>query len=198
MEIDNYLIIDTDALVDIVDAIGGVEFDVPIDMKYDDSSQDLHIDLKAGYQKLSGEQAEWLVRFRHNNDGTTYPAEYGDNDIGRMRTQREFITALLKQTMQPQNILKITKIAEIAFDNITTNMTFETLKDYIPYAVNFSTENLQTGTLPGTPELSNGVWIYSANKKKTKAIVEELFADEEIEEITANTIDTSKNTIVKN
>lgn len=191
LEIDNYLIVDTDALIQLVDAIGGVEFNVPIDMKYDDVTQDLHIDLKAGYQKLNGEQAEWLVRFRHNNDGSSYPVEYGDNDIGRMRTQREFITATLKQTLKPENIVHLMKIAEIAYNNITTNMTFETVKDYIPYAVNFSTDNLQTGTLPGTPELCNGVWIYTANKKQTAKIVEELFADEEIEEV----VDENSNTI---
>ena len=180
VEINNYIIIDTDALVQVVDAIGGVEFDVPIDMKYDDTTQDLHIDLKAGYQKLNGQQAEWLVRFRHNNDGTSYPFEYGDNDIGRMRTQREFISATLKQTLKPSNIFNITKIAQIAFDNIKTNMEFETVKDYIPYAVNFNTENLKTGTLPGTPEKCNGVWIYTVNKKQTEELVQELFIDEEV------------------
>lgn len=193
LEINNYIIVDTDALIQIVDAIGGVEFDVPIDMKYDDVTQDLHIDLKAGYQRLNGQQAEWLVRFRHNNDGTSYPSEYGDNDIGRMRTQREFIQATLQQTLKPENILNLNKIAQIAFNNITTNMTFETIKDYIPYAVNFSTENLQTGTLPGVSELRNGVWIYTINTKETAQMVEELFADEEIEEETNDntTTDTS-------
>ena len=185
VEISHYIIIDTDALVQVVDAIGGVEFDVPIDMKYDDTTQDLHIDLKAGYQKLNGKQAEWLVRFRHNNDGTSYPLEYGDQDIGRMRTQREFITATLKQTLKPSNIFNITKIAQIAFDNIKTNMKFDTIKDYIPYAVNFSTENLKTGTLPGTPEKCNGVWIYTVNKRQTAQLVEELFIDKE--EIDQNT-----------
>jgi LCP family protein required for cell wall assembly len=189
LEISNYFIIDTDALVQLVDAIGGVTFNVPIDMKYDDPTQDLHIDLKAGVQKLTGEQAEWLVRFRHNNDGTTYPSEYGDNDIGRMRTQREFLTEVMKQTLQPENIIKISKIAEIAFNNITTNMTYDKVKDYIPYAVSFNTENLQTGTLPGVAEKCNNVWIYTVNKKQTQNLVEELFMEED------NTTDeTSSNT----
>ena len=122
LEIDNYIVVDTQALRQVVDAIGGVDFDVPIDMKYDDTSQDLHIDLKAGYQKLNGQQAEWLVRFRHSNNGETYSTEYGDNDLGRMRTQREFITATLKQTLKPSNILKISQIAQIAFNNIQTNV----------------------------------------------------------------------------
>lgn len=197
LEIDNYLIVDTAALRQLVDAIGGVEFEVPIDMKYDDSTQNLHIDLKAGYQKLNGEQAEWLVRFRHNNDGTTYSMEYGDNDIGRMRTQREFIMATMKQTLKPENILHLTQIAGIMFDNITTNMTFDTIKDYIPYAVSFNTENLQTGTLPGTPELCNKIWIYTVNKKQTKALVEELFADEE-ENVQAGDTNTINNTVGEN
>ncbi len=188
IDINNYLIVDTDALVQIVDAIGGVQFNVPIDMKYDDETQDLHIDLKAGEQKLNGQQAEWLVRFRHNNDGTSYPFEYGDQDIGRMRTQREFIEATLKQTLRPENLLHITKIAQIAYSNIQTNMNFDTIKDYIPYAVSFSTNNLQTGTLPGTPEKCNGVWIYTVDKKATKQIVEELFADEEEKSEEGNTI----------
>lgn len=178
IDIANYIIVDTDALVELVDTIGGVEFDVPIDMKYDDVTQDLHIDLKAGYQKLNGEQAEWLVRFRHNNDGTSYPLSYGDNDIGRMRTQREFIKATLEQTLKPENIFNINKIAQIAFKNITTNVNFDTIKDYIPYAVNFKIDNLKTGTLPGVPELANGVWIYTVNKKQTEEMIQDLFADE--------------------
>lgn len=197
IEINNYLIVDTDALIQLVDAIGGVNFNVPIDMKYDDPTQDLHIDLKAGEQKLNGQQAEWLVRFRHNNDGTSYSFEYGDNDIGRMRTQREFIQETLKQTLKPENLLHLTKIAQIGYDSIKTNMTFDTIKDYIPYAVNFSTENLQTGTLPGTPELCNGVWIYTVDKKATKQIVEELFAEEEVEEEGNTITNTTTNTTTK-
>ena len=178
IDIDNYIIVDTDALVELVDTIGGVEFDVPIDMKYDDVTQDLHIDLKAGYQKLNGQQAEWLVRFRHNNNGTSYPLSYGDNDLGRMRTQREFIKETMKQTLKPENIFNINKIAQIAFNNIQTNVQFDTIKDYIPYAVNFNVENLKTGTLPGVSELVNGVWIYTINTKQAEQVIEELFADE--------------------
>ena len=89
LNIENYVIVKNEGLIQFVDAIGGVEFDVPIDMEYDDAKQNLHIYLSKGRQRLNGEQAEGLLRFRHNNDGTSYPTEYGDNDIGRMRTQRE-------------------------------------------------------------------------------------------------------------
>ncbi len=179
LEIDNYLVIDTRALRQLVDAIGGVEFDVPIDMQYDDSTQNLHINLQKGYQKLSGQQAEWLVRFRHNNNGTSYPIEYGDNDLGRMRTQREFITQVLKQTLKPENIFKVNQILKIGMENVNTNLSFDLVKDYIPYSVNFKTEELQTNTLPGVPELANDVYIYTVNKKQTKQMIQEMFEYEE-------------------
>ena len=50
----------------IIDAIGGVEFDVPIRMFYNDPEQNLHIDLQKGKQLLNGKKAEMLVRFRQD------------------------------------------------------------------------------------------------------------------------------------
>lgn len=175
MNLKYYVIIDTDALIEIVDAIGGVNYTVPIDMKYDDRTQNLHINLKAGEQLMDGAKAEQLLRFRHNNDGTTYPASYGIQDIGRMRTQREFISATLSQVMTPKNILNIPKILDVISKNVKTNLNFNVLKDYVPYAVDFSTENLKTGVLPGESELCNKVWIYVHDPVKTKEMIDELF-----------------------
>lgn len=197
IDIDNYVLIDTSAIIKIVDAIGGVTFDVPIDMDYDDANQDLHIHLKAGEQLIDGNKAEQLLRFRHNQDGSTYSQEYGDNDIGRMRTQREFIQATLKQLVRFENVTKFLNILDIVFDNIQTDLTMETIKYYVPYAFKFNMEAIQTGTLPGTSEQCNGIWLYVANKKQTKELVEEMFSDKIIEnkEIT-NTIEgTNTNTI---
>ena len=89
LNIEYYVIVNNKGLINLVDLLGGVEFDVPIDMKYDDVTQDLHINLKAGLQVLDGEKAEQLLRFRHNNNGTSYPTEYGDNDFGRMKTRKK-------------------------------------------------------------------------------------------------------------
>ena len=89
LNISKYVLIDTKALKELVDIIGEVEFDVPINMDYDDDSQQLYIHLQKGIQKLNGDKVEQLVRFRHNNNGSTYPYEYGIEDYGRMRTQRE-------------------------------------------------------------------------------------------------------------
>lgn len=183
LDIKYYALVRTEALIKLVDAIGGVQFDVPINMKYDDPSQKLHINLKAGTQLIDGEKAEQLLRFRHNNNGTSYSVEYGDNDLGRMRTQREFIAATLKQTLKPSNIFKLGQILEIAQENIESNLEFSYIKNYIPYAVEFNTENLQTAALPGTtPDLknTNNVSIFVVDEKETKKLVEEMFSDEEV------------------
>lgn len=180
--INYYIKIDTQGLKDLVDSVGGIYFDVPIDMDYDDSSQNLKIHLKAGYQLLDGNKAEQVVRFRHNNNGTTYPAEYGQEDIGRMKTQRAFITEVIKQVVKAENITKVDDYIKIANNNVETNFNIWNLKDYAPYAIDFKTENIKTETLPGAPEKCNGVWIYVHNKKQTEKIVQELFKTELTEE----------------
>lgn len=185
LNIEYYVVVKTEALITLVDVIGGVTFNVPIDMDYDDPTQNLHIHLKAGEQVLDGEKAECLVRFRHNNNGTSYPEEYGDNDLGRMRTQREFIMQVVKQTAKPGNIFKLGAILEVAKENVITNIDFNVAKDYIPYVVEFNTENLLTDMLPGTTpdwDKTNGVSIFVYNKKETQELVEELFYNRDIEE----------------
>ncbi|MDD3304011.1 MAG: LCP family protein [Clostridia bacterium] len=177
LNIKNYLIIDTDALIKLVDVIGGVTFNVPIDMKYDDPTQKLHINLKAGEQLIDGKKAEQLLRFRHNNDGTTYPAKYGVQDIGRMRTQREFIMATVNQLLKPENIFNMNKIITILLENVKTNLNFDTIKDYLPYVIGFDTTNLKTGVLPGESVYVNKAWIYQHDKEATKTMIDDLFVD---------------------
>ena len=189
IKIHNYVLVDTDAIVQIVDAIGGVNFNVPIDMNYDDTNQNLHIHLKAGEQLIDGAKAEQLLRFRHNQDWTSYPEEYGDNDLGRMRTQREFIQATLKQLIRFENVTKVLNLLDIVFNNVKTDLTLETIKYYIPYAFKFNMENIKSGMVPGESQKCNGIWIYVANKKQTKQIADELFTDILPQEPVANTIE---------
>lgn len=201
LDIKYYAIIKTEALIELVDAIGPIEYNVPIDMDYDDVTQDLHIHLKAGMQPIDGEKAEHLLRFRHNNDGTSYPSEYGDNDIGRMRTQREFITAVISQTVKLENITKLGAILDVANRNLITNIDFKTLKDYLPYAVEFNTQNLKTASLPGSvPDLrkTNNVSIFVVDKEETQALMQELFSEDETVPEGENTTNTTGNTTSNN
>lgn len=172
-----YVFVDTKALTEIVDAIGGVEFDVPIDMEYDDTSKDntLHINLKKGTQKIDGNKAEQLLRFRHNNDGSSYPKEYGDNDLGRMHTQRDFIKATLNQTIRANNIFKLNELLDIVNKHVKTNLSVSLIKDYIPYAVNFDTENLQSDMLPNESKKINEIWFVKVVDSEAEKLVNDMF-----------------------
>ena len=168
LNISKYVLIDTKALKD-----------------YDDDSQQLYIHLQKGIQKLNGDKVEQLVRFRHNNNGSTYPYEYGIEDYGRMRTQRELIKTILKQTVQLKNVKEIGKIMDLAENYIQTNMNFSELKNYIPYIV-----NIQTEQLPGESKVLNGIWFFLNDKKETEEVVNRLFRNTESNQ-TENTNTTS-------
>lgn len=193
-DVENYVVVDTAGFRELVDTIGGVTFNVPMDMKYDSYSQGLHIDLKAGEQVLDGDKAEQLVRFRHNNDGSTYPASYGLEDEGRMKTQQAFLTELAKQTLTVGNIPKIMDILDIANKYVKTNMDFNMLKDYVPYLVELNMNDIKKDTLPGEPALTNGVWVYLADEEDAPKVINELFPKSmlyNIEETDDNTISNS-------
>lgn len=185
IDVRNYVVISNNALRDVVDEIGGVYFDVPMNMNYDDWGQKLHINLKKGYQLLDGDKAEQLVRFRHNNDGTTYPSEYGTQDIGRMRTQREFLKAAATQILSGNNISKIDDIMQVVFENIETNLKMEDIIKYIPSATEFNPENIQSEMLPGVADYIGVLSFYVNDEEETNALVSSLFGLTE-EQIEAN------------
>lgn len=174
IDVEYYAVINNEMLIQMVDVIGGVEFDVPINMKYDDPTQDLHINLKKGLQKIDGEKAEQLLRFRHNNDGSSYPVEYGDNDFGRMRTQRQFMKATVSQTIKLKNLPKINSISKTVFNNLETNLSLDDALAYVAYASDVDLENMPMEQLPGKSEQCNGLWLFTYNKTETKELVEQM------------------------
>lgn len=111
---DGYLLVDLNVFVDLVDLFGGVSFDVPLDMYYDDPSQDLHISLPAGLRELSGEDAMQLVRFRSG---------YENADIGRISVQRDFIKEAIDQWATPGNLLKLPAALWKIVKNCTTDLS---------------------------------------------------------------------------
>lgn len=181
LDIKHYILVDTQALRKLVDLIGGVEFDVPRDMNYDDDGQDLHIHLKQGLQTLNGAQAEQVVRFRHNNDGSSYSYEYGNEDYGRMKTQRNLIIAVAKQTIKLKNVTEIGNIMNIMKEDVKTNVDFNMLIDYIPYAVSMNLDTIQTAQLPGKSEQRHGGWFFFHDEEETLKLVDELFNEKTVE-----------------
>lgn len=142
--IDSYAIVNTYVFQQIIDCIGGVYFDVPIYMYYDDPEQDLYISLAPGYQLLNGNQCEQVVRFRQNNDGTGYP----NGDLGRIETQHAFFEALAKQVLQLGNISNLPQIISLVIDNTDTNLTSGNIAFYAQEFLKMRSEDINFYTLP--------------------------------------------------
>lgn len=174
IDLEYYVVVNNQAVIDLVNAIGGVYFDVPINMNYDDKTQNLHIHLKSGYQKIDGDHAEQLLRFRHNNNGTSYPSEYGDNDYGRMKTQRDFMMEVAKQTLSLKNITHIKTIMTSIFQNVETNLTLENVFPYVPWAVSFDTANISSNQVVAKPQEYNKLSFVVCDEEETEKIVKEL------------------------
>ena len=185
--IDHYVIVRNISLTSIFKEVGSIEFDVPINMDYDDPTQDLHIHLKKGMQTLEPEQVEQLLRFRHNNDGSSYPSSYGDNDYGRMRTQRDFIKAVIDQKVSLANIGALKGVAASVYANLQTNMSGYKVLDYVPHALKFKTSDLRTEQLPGQSAMINNLWFYKTNFNKTRNLVNELMVYLELDNETLKT-----------
>ena len=148
---DGYMLIRLDAFVELVDALGGVTFDVPVDMYYNDPAQDLFIDLKAGTQTLTGEEAMGVVRFRSG---------YTDADLGRVQVQRDFLSALLKQAVSAESIAKSPLLLQILMDHTDTDLTASHLLWMAESLVFCDRSDIQTVTLPGTARTIGGGSYY--------------------------------------
>jgi LCP family protein required for cell wall assembly len=151
IKIDYYVKVNFDAFDYLIDSIGGVEYDVPMDMDYDDPAQDLAIHLKAGKQMLNGEQAEGLVRFRYG---------YSNGDIGRIETQQNFIKELMRQLLDKDTIFSnATAYVTTFFKYITTDVKLADAIKYMSVVKDFDANNLTTYLLPGStdgPVISGG------------------------------------------
>lgn len=143
--VDHYVTVNLKAFVELVDAIDGVDFEVPLDMDYDDDWQNLHIHLSQGLQHLDGAQALQVVRWRQNNDGTGYATA----DIGRIGTQQAFLTAVAKQMLQISNWDKIRNYAEIFQKWVDTDLELANLIWLGEQALTVGSDNIAFHTLPG-------------------------------------------------
>jgi LCP family protein required for cell wall assembly len=152
---DHYIVVDTNCFVKVVDAMGGIYFDVPQDMDYDDYSDKDHdgvdeyvfnIHVKAGYQLLSGYDALGVFRYR---DG------YAMGDIQRLGVQHDLLMAAAEQFMGTRNLFKLYQAASIILDNSDTDLTYGNLQWYAQQFLGLSIEDISISTMPTT-----GTWVH--------------------------------------
>ena len=173
-----YVLLDLKGFKVLVDRVGGVDFDVPIRMKYTDPYQNLYIDLQPGLQTLDGNKAEQLIRFRHNDDGTGYGRTingefYASEDIGRIQTQQRFIAALMKKMLNKPSVDTIKGLFEVATDYMLTNISLADAGSFAAKITNVKLENIRTHTVPGN--WIGAVGRYEAYKAETMEIINKYY-----------------------
>lgn len=146
---DFHVVVEWKAVGELVDALGGVWYDVPLDMNYDDPVQDLSIHVPAGYQKLDGSQAMGVVRYRSG---------YSTGDIGRIETQQDFLKAVVAQCLKIENLTRINALVKVFTDNVDTNLSVGDLAWLGEKAVfgGLEMEHVSFMTMPWVS--ANGLW----------------------------------------
>ncbi len=169
-----FVTVDFDGFKEIIDVLGGVDFNVPYNMNYDDPEQDLHIHLTKGQQHLDGQKAHDFVRFRQNNGGSA-PGEYVMGDEGRIYWQQKFLKALIAQKVRPEYFAKITDIFDVVMDNVRTNYTMQDLLKHINIIQDLNSEDISSYKLPGLAGYENGVAWYIQDRAATDQLIHDVF-----------------------
>ncbi|MEW6545332.1 MAG: LCP family protein [Bacillota bacterium] len=140
-----------DGVARLVDLLGGVEFDVPRDMHYEDPYQNLYIHLKAGRQVLDGEAAVKLLRFR----------QYPDGDIERIRVQQAFVMAAARKALSVVTLARLPFLVDDVLACVETNVPAGRVLALARLGLSLDPDAIRMGTAPGVPRDIGGVsyWI---------------------------------------
>lgn len=181
LKINYYAKVDYTGFRNCIDAIGGIDMEIPFDMDYD--AYDISIHFKKGeIVHMDGKKAEEFVRWRKNNDG----GGYAMGDLGRAATQQQFMLKIVEKMKTPAGILKVPSLIETASKYVTTNMSPKTMLKYMFRLRNVDISQIENHVLQGEAKYIGGVsyFIYDQEKNqeflsnfkdsKTSATLEEI------------------------
>ncbi|MGF1590892.1 MAG: LCP family protein [Pleurocapsa sp.] len=180
INIDRYVRVNVQGVEKLIDALGGVTVNIPKDMKYNDFSQHLYIDLKKGIQHLDGDKSMQFLRYRYD--------EYGD--ISRVQRQQMLMRSAVEQTLKPATVVKIPKLLSIIQSHLDTNLTVRELMALSNFASQIDRSEIKMMMLPGdfnSPNESVSYWLpnqQNINQLMTKHF--NLPRDQDDEEIANN------------
>jgi len=173
VKIDYYAIYDSTFIKEVVDSVGGVEIYVPQRMYYKGGYPEIIIDLKEGLQVLDGDKAEQFLRFRSG---------YANADLGRVEAQRNFIKAFIKTVLSKENIIKLPNVIKIGLENTKTNATKKELMKYLDEIKEIDMDEIESITMPNTPQYINGISYVIADKEEARRIITEDWNKNNIEQ----------------
>lgn len=167
IKLDYYIAVNITAFKKVVDTVGGIYMDVPMDLNYDDPTQNLHIHIPKGRQLLNGDMAEGVVRFRKG---------YKRADLQRIEVQQQFMKEFFTQVLNKKTILNnLTSLLKTFLQEVQTNFGIEDLPKYIRYINKLNSDSITFYTLPGVPKMIDGASYFLNDKEETTKLIDEIF-----------------------
>jgi len=151
-EVDCYAVINLQVFMDIIDAIGGVDYFVQQEVWMDDVWQNLFTYIPEGMQHLDGYRAMCLVRYR---------AGYADADLGRIDIQHDFLKTAAKQIISLGNVPNLRKVINILSENIDTDLSAANIAYLVRQALMCKDEDINFYTVPTTSKTLGEGYSYA-------------------------------------
>lgn len=169
--VDKYITIDYDGVRAAVDAVDGVEVEVPFHMRYTDPYSDppLDIDIAEGKQVIYGDKAMEFLRFRKTNYKGY--SGYAEGDLGRIEAQQGFVKSAIKKALS----FKLPKVISEVYPYVSTDLSLAESTSLGVSSLGMSTENVTFHVLPGGTETRNGLSFYVANPDEVLNMIYEIY-----------------------
>lgn len=168
LDIDYYVQINYQALINIVDALGGVDYDVPEGVVIDKGK----VQIKPGPNHLDGNEVMWYLRTRNI---------YNNGDIGRVNTQQAFVKAMVDEMVKKSKDMNLMAFISNYLRYVKTNLPMTAMFDLAGNINNFSSDKMSTHTVPGMEQTIYGTSYWIPDYEKTWQIVDENYANFKLE-----------------
>jgi LCP family protein required for cell wall assembly len=171
---DGYVGISIEAFRNVIDAIGGVDVDLPRDIDISDENYSDITVLKKGINHLDGALAERFVRYRRG---------YVMGDLSRIDAQKIFINAIISKVKKEMDLSKIIELGTIYRKDVISDIRLSSGIEIISAFLKNQSASVFYATMPGEPAVSqNGLSFYVLNRKSSAEIVKRyLFAENEFD-----------------
>lgn len=165
--INNYVVMNLAGIEAIIDQLDGIDVYVEKRLRYRDRTAKLNIDLEPGTHHLTGKEAVGYLRFRHDALG----------DIGRIRRQQQFLSAMSEKLHDPWMIAKIPGLVDVTNQHVKTNLDMGDLFRIAWFMKSMNMEKVRVATLPGYPASEGGISYWIVDAKNSQDILDRLILE---------------------
>lgn len=185
--IEHYIQVDLHGVSALVDALGGIEVDIPAAMNYEDHAGNLAIHFDKGRRRLNGDESVEFLRFRHDAEG----------DFGRIRRQQLFIREAFRQIFYTSHVLDVPVLFWRLNRHFGTNLSFDQVVGlWIDVSELFKSNRLDMQVLPASSFWLDGVsYVRVSEQDLATARSRLLFGSDYVE--STDTVPTKRDRLVR-